>query len=415
MKTTVVNRPRKGAVTAPGSKSEAHRALICAALSEGENEIFCAGISKDISATVGCLRALGADITVSDGVLRVGRADRSPKGRRILPCGESGSTLRFLLPLIGALSAEATFLTEGRLLQRPIEPLVACLSAHGADISLGDGIRCTGSLTAGEYVIPGDISSQFVSGLLFALPLLSGDSSLVVTGRTESRGYITMTENAVARSGISFDRTENGYFIRGGQDHAFPKGYRVGGDWSSAAFFLCMGAFSDGGITVEGLSEDSLQGDREILDILERFGARISRCKDGITVSRGALYGVTVDASLIPDLVPAVSAVAAGADGTTVIENAGRLRFKESDRLKTTCAMLSALGADIKETADGLVINGKSRLRGGVTGSYGDHRIAMSAAVAAGICDGEVVIDGAECVEKSYPAFWNDLDSLEVL
>ena len=415
MTVTVKNGMRRGKVVPPASKSEAHRALICAALSERASEIICDGVSADIEATAACLNALGGEVVEKNGVITV--KPGAPKGGVTLRCKESGSTLRFLLPVVGALGVGAVFETEGRLSERPLEPLASLLVSHGMEISRqGSMISCSGRLTAGKYEIRGDVSSQYISGLLFALPLLNGDSVLTVTGNIESRDYITMTENAVSASEIAFEKRDNVYSVAGGQRYRFPERSTVGRDWSSAAFFLCMGAASDGGITLSGLSEDSAQGDRAILEILGRFGAGTEKNADGIRVfRRGGLEGITLDASGVPDLVPAISAVAAAASGRTVIKNAGRLRLKESDRLKTTRAMLASLGADIKETEDGLEIYGKDRLSGGVTDSYKDHRIAMSAAVAASVCKAPVTVRGAECVEKSYPAFWNDLNSLEVL
>ena len=415
MNVTVKNGARRGSVTAPASKSEAHRALICAALSKRECRIVCGGISKDIAATADCLGALGAGISVNGDVFAV-RPISGESGNAILGCRESGSTLRFLLPVVGALGREAVFRTEGRLAERPIDGMISCLGAHGMKIEKKDGdFVCSGSLAPGEYSIPGDVSSQYISGLLFALPLLPGDSTLTVTGRIESRDYIAMTEKAIASAGIEFEKKDGVYRIRGGQSYRFPETHTVGRDWSGAAFFLCIGAASADGVTVKGLSEDSAQGDRAILDVLRSAGAAVESSPAGITVSGGRLGGFTVDASAIPDLVPALSAAAATARGVTVIRNAGRLRYKESDRLKTTRAMLSSLGADVEETADGLIIKGKEKLSGGTADSFNDHRIAMSAAVAASACGSPVTVTGAECVEKSYPGFWNDLNSLEVI
>ncbi len=414
MNVTVRNGERRGTVTVPASKSEAHRALICAALSENGGEISCDGTSGDIDATVGCLEALGAEIGRRGGTISV-KPIKRPAENPALPCGESGSTLRFLLPVAGALKIGATFKASGRLPERPIEPLASCLRSHGMRIEKTDGgFICSGALTPGDYSIPGDVSSQYISGLLFALPLLSGESRLEITGKIESENYIKMTENALAAAEIAYEKRGREYLIKGGQRYVF-HGQTVGRDWSGAAFFLCMGALSGGAVTLAGLDESSAQGDREIINVLERFGAKVTRGAGGITVSRGRLSGITLDASMIPDLVPAVAAVAALADGETRITGAGRLRLKESDRLKTTRLMLNSLGGDAAETEDGLIIKGKKRLSGGTVDPYNDHRIAMAAAVAASGCDAPVTVTGAECSEKSYPGFWDDLNSLEVL
>lgn len=406
---------RSGTVTVPASKSVAHRLLICAALSEERSTLVCDGISKDIQATVNCLNALGADIRPLTDAVEITPVQKAGETVRHLYCGESGSTLRFILPIVGALGLSAVFHMEGLLSKRPLDALVEALTAHGVEISRqGDMLSCVGRLQAGDYRIPGNISSQYISGLLFALPLLDGESTLSVEGEIESADYIAMTENALQYAGIVFEKQGAKYRIPGCQAYRVPCRAEVERDWSNAAFFLCMGALSDKGIAVNGMSLGSAQGDKEILEILRRFGAEVTVSEKGIRVCKGKLTGTTVDATAIPDLVPTISALASGAEGVTEIVNASRLRYKESDRLKTTAQMLNALGADVKETADGLVIKGKSKLSGGTVDAANDHRIAMSAAVAAGICEKDVTVVGAECVAKSYPDFWKDYETLEV-
>ncbi len=401
---------RAGRVRAPASKSQAHRLLICAALGEGETELLCDGVSGDIAATADCLRTLSAGVKRTAAGFRVSPVERVPERRLTLRCGESGTTLRFLLPLCGALGARAEFLREGRLPQRPLAPLDGVLSAHGMTLTEdGDVLRCDGRLRAGRYEIAGDVSSQFVSGLLTALPLLDGDSELTVTGALGSAAYVAMTEDALRAAHVEFQRNGARWNIPGGQ--RFRPGARtvVEGDWSLAAVFLCMGALSERGVSVEGLALGSRQGDRAVLDILRRFGAEVTEGEDAVTVRRGALRGVTIDAAPIPDLIPALSAVATVADGETHIENAARLRLKESDRLDGTAALLRALGGHVEEGRDGLVIRGVPSLSGGAVETRNDHRLAMAAAVAACACRGAVVIDNENCVAKSYPRFWEDL------
>ena len=524
MNTVVHCGSRKGCVTVPASKSWAHRMLITAALSENESEIICDGISKDISATASCLNALGARIELNDNggttvikvkpvsmcsaerktalssfvgasssageatdirpAAEIGTGTSSAIGEatgtvpgvknhteayRDLYCGESGSTLRFLIPVVGALGLIAVFHMEGRLSERPLEPLVSVLREHGMRIEQeGKLLYCSGQLKSGYYRIPGNISSQYISGLLMALPVISGESVIEITGTIESGDYISMTVEAVKAAGIELTLMGNKYFIADGPMYNVPERLVVEKDWSSAAFPLCMGAFSSEGITVTGLNTDSVQGDKEILNVLKRFGAEVSiepddifsgsdrGCKEeknsilqnssdetgfnrlySVTVKKegsknekktdgsdvqnignnGAACGLSgrvIDASAIPDLVPVISVVAAGTEGETRIVNAGRLRIKESDRLNTTATMLKALGADIEETEDGLIIRGKRNLTGGSTEAFNDHRIAMSAAVAAGICSGDVEILGTECTDKSFPGFWNFLNSLKL-
>ena len=414
MNATVAPGPRRGRVTPPASKSQAHRLLICAAMGEKETLLRCDGISKDIAATAACLRGLGAEIAAEDGTLRV-RPAAAGTGDGVLPCGESGSTLRFLLPLAGALGRSAVFLMEGQLPRRPLSPLWELLCEGGMELTQeGNRLTCRGQLRPGAYRIPGSVSSQFISGLLMALPLLPGDSTLEVTGSVESADYIAMTEEALRLAGLRLEKEGRRYFIPGAQRPALPPEITVERDWSAAAFFLCAGALSPAGITVAGMDPASRQGDRRIVSLLRAFGAEVWEGPEGVAVRRSALRGLEIDASQIPDLVPVLSVAAAAAEGETRIVNARRLRLKESDRLETTAAMLSALGADIRQTEDGLRIRGRTKLRGGTAEAAGDHRIAMSAAVAAGACASPVTVLGAECAEKSYPRFWADLEALEV-
>ena len=246
-----------------------------------------------------------------------------------------------------------------------------------------------------------------------ALPRAEGDSTLAVTGKIESAAYITMTENALALSGLRPEKTPGGYRIAGGRAGTLPGRLRVEGDWSGAAFFLCIGALSRTGVTVEGMDLSSAQGDRAVLDILSAMGARIDREGTCVTVRRGELRGTVIDAAPVPDLIPTLAAVAAAAEGETRIINAARLRLKESDRLSATAELLRALGGEAEELPDGLIIRGGKPLRGGAADARGDHRIAMAAAVAACAADGEVTVGGGECVAKSYPAFWEDYAALK--
>ncbi len=382
-----------GTVTAIPSKSMAHRLLICAALADSPTEVECRGTSKDIEATRACLAAMKTDAP--------------------FPCGESGSTLRFLLPVAAALGLEAEFHMEGRLPQRPLAPLDQQLTVHGAVLTRPEPqiLRCSGRLTPGDYVLPGNVSSQYISGLLFALPLLDAPSTLTVTGTIESAPYIEMTLDALRQFGIHV-------MIRGNRYEIPACGYRspgkavVEGDWSNAAFWLCAGSLG-APMTVTGLNPGSLQGDKAVFDLLAAFGAKTTQNDDGFTVSPAPLRAVEIDAAAIPDLVPVLSVVAAAAEGTTRIYNAQRLRLKESDRIESVRRMLEALGASVEETADGLLIHGGKPLQGGTVDSCNDHRIAMAAAVASILCENEVTIHGAEAVEKSYPSFWSDLQSLQ--
>lgn len=413
MNQTLRPGPRTGTVHIPSSKSQAHRMLICAALSQAPSKLLLTGFSEDIEATMQCLTALGASFSLDEDGLQIMPISKLPH-HAVLDAGESGSTLRFMLPVLGALGVHAEIRMHGRLPERPLSPLWELLSEHGMHLQrLGNVLHVRGQLTAGSYCLPGNVSSQFISGLLFALPLLSGSSTLSVSGKLQSAQYVAMTEQALGASAIRLSKSETRWTISGGQRYAAPSLQIVEGDWSNAAFFLCMGALSDSGICVTGLNTDSLQADRAIIDILEQFGALVSVCGDTVTVRRSSLHGITLDAGPIPDLIPVICTLAALCEGETKIENAARLRLKESDRLETTAALICALGGAVQELPDGLIVTGKSALSGGTVDASGDHRIAMSAATASCGCTGDVIVTGAECVAKSYPAFWDDFASLK--
>ncbi|MBQ9959136.1 MAG: 3-phosphoshikimate 1-carboxyvinyltransferase [Oscillospiraceae bacterium] len=406
----------RGSVRARASKSCAHRQLICAALSQAPSQIYCDGISRDIEATAACLRAMGAEIEIENTVIRVQPISALPKHPVQLCCGESGSTLRFLLPVVGALGLNGVFHMQGRLPERPLAPLDGVLAAHGMTLQKqGNTLSCSGQLLAGDYMVAGNVSSQYISGLLFALPLLGAPSTLTVTGAVESAPYIALTENALAASGICFEKTDNSYRIGGAQQYACAAVSRVEGDWSNAAFWLCAGALTEAGLTVTGLNTASAQGDRAVLDILRAFGAEVCETQAGIHVCGGALKGTRISAAATPDLVPVLAVTACAAEGETHITDAARLRLKESDRLASVASLITALGGSVTELEDGLVIRGSSKnkpLSGGSVCAFGDHRIAMAAAVASFICSGAVEISGAEAVQKSYPDFWQDLEML---
>ena len=413
MTRTLSPGPRTGALRIPASKSQAHRMLICAALSREPSRLILDGFSADIEATMQCLTALGTRFKKEADGLSVTPLGACPAQAQ-LDAGESGSTLRFLLPALGVLGVRAEVRMHGRLPERPLSPLWEVLEAHGMQLRQDGAVLHTdGQLRAGDYSLPGNVSSQFISGLLFALPLLDGSSTLTVTGTLQSARYVSMTEQALAEAGILTNKNGQVWHIGGGQRYAAPAVQTVEGDWSNAAFFLCMGALSEAGVTVTGLNPESLQADRAITEILTQLGAELTVSEDTVTVRRGALHGITLDAGPVPDLIPVVSCLAALCEGETRIENAARLRLKESDRLQTTAALLSALGGSVRELPDGLVITGRARLSGGTADACGDHRIAMSAAMAACGCEGPVTVLGSECVAKSYPAFWEDFASLK--
>lgn len=438
MKITLLPGSITGEVTAIPSKSHLHRLLIYAAFADRPTLISCGKTAaEDIKATMDCLVALGAEIGRNEEGFSVTPIDRYklPIGTDekpvIFPCGESGSTFRFMLPVVCALGIRGAFELKGRLPQRPLAPLDEQLKKHGVRLwcEVPEVLHCDGQLEpADDYFLPGDISSQYISGLLMALPLLEKQSVLTVSAPIESAGYIEMTIDAAKAFGQApeikknlYDETQNNRFdsrrsvvykMRGVGAFSSPGRIDTEGDWSNAAFWLCAGAMPKGNIKISGLSKNSIQGDRAIFNIINRMGALIEWGGATLTVQENARYGTEVDARPIPDLVPAVAAIAAVSEGTTIIENAARLRIKESDRLMAISKTLSTLGADIRETADGLIIEGVNGFRGGTIDAHGDHRIAMMAAIASAASAGPVSIIGAHAVNKSYPNFWRDLEKM---
>lgn len=399
-----------GELPAIASKSYAHRLLICAALSQNPSFIACKTRSDDILATAGCLRALGAKIEESEAGFAVTPIRETPK-KATLNCCESGSTLRFMLPIVCALGGEYELHMEGKLPQRPLSPLYEELVAHGAVLS-EQGItplKTAGRLRGNHFKIPAGVSSQFISGLLLALPILDG-GTVELLGKVESGSYIDITVQCLQKAGIAVTKDENTYSVAG--QYKLPSQAEAEGDWSNAAFWLCAGAIGASPVTVTGLNKNSAQGDREIVNIIKRFGANVTQSENAVTVAPGSLVGIDVDAGDIPDLVPIISAMAACAAGTTKIYNAARLRLKESDRLEATADILSRLSVDITQTDDGLTIKGGEPLCGGVVDSWNDHRIAMTAAVAAIAAKGSVTIENAQSAAKSYPDFFEDFRRL---
>ena len=396
MTVTIQPGPASGSLRAIPSKSAAHRLLICAALADGATFVRCDKESQDIAATIRCLTGLGAVIT------------RRGEGYHVTPID------RDHIPKPCALGAQGTFHMAGRLAQRPMEPLATQLRAHGCTITPRpeeDQMDFSGQLTPGAFTLPGDVSSQFISGLLFALPLLEEASTLTITGPVESKGYIHLTLRALADFGVVPLDKGDGYRIPSLGYHG-PETVAVEGDWSNAAPWLCMGVLGGDGVTVTGMDPNSLQGDKGVCQVLSRMGGPITREGGDYTAKPGQLQAAVIDARNIPDLVPVLAAVAAVAPGETRIVGAARLRIKESDRLVTTRQTLNALGGDVEETEDGLIIRGKETLAGGTIDAQGDHRVAMLAAVASVVCEDPVVITGAQAINKSYPSFWQELREL---
>ncbi len=401
-----------GKIRAISSKSDVHRLLICAALCENETKISCNVMSKDIAATVLCLKAMGTEISVCNNTITV--TPKLFKEQAELDCNESGSTLRFLMPVVSALNIDATITGQGRLPERPILPLKEEMEKKGVTFHTDNKfpLHLTGQLQPGEYEIQGNISSQFITGLLFALPILKGDSEIKLIPPVESKSYLNITISVLRKFGIKIEEKENLYIIKGNQKYISPKEITAEGDWSNSSFFLCAGALSENGVTVTGLDINSPQGDKKITDVLKSMGADVQISGDEITVRKKMLKGITVDASDIPDAVPIISVVATACQGDTQIINAERLRIKESDRIKSVVEMLKSVGGSVEETADGMIIHGGKALTGGKVNGYNDHRIVMAASILSILCSGDVEITDSNAIEKSYPDFFKDFNSL---
>ncbi len=401
------------------SKSAAHRALLCAALADGCSEVAPLVPSEDIRATIAALGGLGmADIAQTPLPDAPGRmacrvtGGRHGTGARTVPCGESGSTLRFLMPLALDGHGPVRFVGAERLLKRPLGPYRELFLAQGIHWEeTPEDITLEGALKPGVYALPGDVSSQFITGLLYALPRLAGDSSIRLTSPLESRGYVALTLEALREAGVTAQwRDETTLEIPGKQTYragCFP----VEGDWSHAAFFLVAG-LTGRGIRLTGLDKTSRQGDRAIIDILREMGGDIVWEGDTLVARPSALAGARIDCAQVPDLVPALTAAASAAQGSTELIGAARLRMKESDRLAALEQEFRALNANITSTADALMIWGGQTLTGGPTDSHNDHRIAMAIAVAAAICARETLLTGEDAVRKSAPDFWREYESI---
>lgn len=406
-----------GKVAAPPSKSYMHRALICAAAASTPTRILCRSFSKDIEATISCLGALGAKFEYGDGFVTVYPIDRSApdNGECILDCNESGSTLRFMLPFAASLGKKCTFIGAERLGKRPLAPLCEALNKHNVKtVYEKDSFlpcKIEGKLEGGIFEIPGDISSQFITGLLLALGNIGG-GEIRTTTPLKSGPYIDITTHVQKSFGVTAEKTPDGYRIDAGQSYCSPGIEKVEGDYSNAAFWLVAGAIgSEKGITCTDLSEKTTQGDSKIVEILLKMGADISRTEDNVTIYKSTLRGTEIDASDIPDIVPVLCVAASCAEGRTIFHNIERLREKESDRVRTTLDMLRALGGKIDADESTITVE-KSTLSGGSVTSANDHRIAMSAAIASLVCEGDVTIDTAEAVSKSYPDFYEKFKML---
>lgn len=393
-----------GTVQIPPSKSVAHRLILCAALADGVSVIKNLDFSQDILATLGAVRALGAEVEqfASRAVVK---GISLPRKATEIDCGESGSTLRFLIPIAAAFGVNTVFYGRAKLPERPITPYLETMPEKGITFTYNNTMpfSISGKLRAGRYEIDPKISSQFVTGLLFALPLLDGDSEIVFSGKLESKPYVDITLGCLERFGVTVEEREHGYFVPGNQKF-HPCDCETEGDYSQAAFFVVANALG-GDVRIFGLHEKSRQGDQKILEIYREFVYNKNSTEKGIRP-------FVCDCTDIPDLVPALAVLACFAQGTSELIGAARLRMKECDRLAAMAHNLNELGGKVREFPDKLVIEGVPELRGGRVDSYNDHRIAMAMAIASCRTAGEILLTGAQSVNKSYPRFFADFRSL---
>ena len=423
MKQTILNGRLGGPLAVIPSKSASHRAVLMAALAQGETILEPLQLSHDISATLDCIQQLGytrglsTAPTAVPGYIRASILGRAPassvSNSRILDCGDSGSTLRFLIPLALDGRGPVRFVGRGRLMQRPLTIYEDIAREQNFFWQLrGNELSVEGRLKAGTYSLPGNISSQFITGLLLALPLLSEDSAIILTTPLESRGYVDLTRHIQAMFGIQTLWEDDRLLIPGRQVPRSPRQVQVESDWSHAAFYLVAGTFGSAPMTLYGLDLNSPQGDKVILDILTQMGADIDATQERIIVTPSPLHAIEADVSQCPDLVPVLAVAMAAAHGESRITGAARLRLKESDRLRAVASMLQSYKSICYEQDDGLIIRGGLSLRGAEIDGWNDHRIVMAAAIASGLCSDPVTISDAEAVTKSAPAFWDEFKRL---
>ena len=415
----VVKRARAvaGRIAAPPSKSMAHRAVLCAALAKGTSHLHHLAFSKDISATLGAAGRLCARVTTGENDAVVEGLGRFLPVDAPVDCCESGSTLRFLIPLASLTGQEVTFTGRGRLMERPQSVYKTLYQQQGLRFEQGaDRLTVEGALTPGEYELAGNVSSQFISGLLFALPLLDGDSTLHLIPPVESRSYIDMTRAVQAAFGVTSRWLDGNTLALPGRQHYHPCDHAVEGDYSQAAFPAVLGAVC-GGVTVTGLSPDTLQGDAVILDLLHRCGAQFTREGDTVTFAKAPLHGVDIDLADCPDLGPVLMVLGLLCEGTTVIRNAERLRLKESDRIAAMEAELRACGGVLESEGGTITVHGCAEhlhAPEGILHGHNDHRVVMSLAVLSAAAGLPLTVDDAEAIQKSWPNFFAAIRPLGV-
>ena len=411
MDINITPSPLFGKINAIGSKSDIHRLLICSAFADKKTEIRSFFCSDDINATLNCLKALGAKAEISDGkcvVTPIKKVAEYP----VFDCMESGTTLRFLLPVACAVCEKASFSGRGRLPARPIEELMSAIESGGVSFSKKKlPFESEGKLNHGRFLLPGNVSSQYISGLLTALCLVEGKSEIILTTPLESSSYVDMTLSTLTLFGAEITAESGKYTVYGNGGFTSPETVTADGDWSNALFFMVAAAIK-GKVEINGLSLSSAQGDKAATEILRQSGANIEIKENSIIISKGKLCAFDTDISQIPDMLPALAVLAAFAKGTSEFSGGRRLRTKESDRIASTVELLTALGGKAAETEDGIKVFGNGELAGGTANGANDHRIVMAAATAATACKKNVIIKGAQAINKSYPTFFSDFSKL---
>lgn len=415
--------PLKGEISIPPSKSLAHRAVICGGLSGGISNIENIIFSDDIKATIRGMESLDVKVKDNSSVeedslkrkkLVIEGKSKLKLIKDTIDCIESGSTLRFLIPIALLTGEEVIFKGRGKLVSRPLDIYYDIFQEQGIVYENNNGelpLKLKGNLKPDTFYVKGNVSSQFITGLMFSLPLLSEDSKIVMTTELESKGYVDLTIDCLQKFGVKIDnRNYREFYIKGNQKY-INRDYRVEGDFSQAAFWIVAGILG-ASIKCNDLNTDSLQGDKAILNIVEQMGADIKISEGQIEIKESKTSGIVIDASECPDLVPVLATLAALSEGTTKIINAERVRIKECDRLKAMAAELNKIGGEVEELKDGLIIKGKNSLKGGIVDSWNDHRIAMAMAVASIKCDEPLIIKNSGAVKKSYPQFWEDFKML---
>jgi len=421
MADVVVKKTEKliGQVCAPPSKSYTQRMVIAAALANGISKVSNPLFSEDTEATLRAVMALGAKIIVAEGCWTIKGAIPLKGAKEPIDCGESGAILRFMIPVAALAIGSSTLVFRGSFEKRPVKPLLASLKELGSKAHFGklgdkDAVFISGGgIVGGETSIPGDVSSQFISGLMFACPMAEVDTEIMLTSQLESADYVRMTQTVLANHGVKVPVHENHIHIPANQTYT-PSDGRVPGDFSSAAFLLAAAAITNSKVQINNLDYGSVQGDKAVLGILKHMGVNGKVCEDRVEIegSGNLLKPVEVDAKNIPDLVPAIAVLACCAKGISHIFGAHRLRLKESDRLESLYLELTKMGAQVTINNDGLIIQGGSPLHGATIDPHNDHRIAMACAVAALGAKGETTIQNAQCVRKSYPQFFTHLKQL---